>query len=124
MVLTKLQCMILYSFNIFFCFRGWRKQNAIHHERLVTDTCAVFPKEMNEELKSDNSILSDESLIRNYADMLIVHSTLPGHVAYRDITTGSWFIQILCEVFMTLACKVHVQDLFNIVNIKRCTIVE
>ncbi|XP_032683333.1 caspase Dronc [Odontomachus brunneus] len=99
---------------IFQLCRGYREQNAIHHERLVTDTYAVFHKD--EEVKSDDKIVSDKFLIRNYADMLIVHSTLPGHVAYRDTTTGSWFIQILCSVFMTLAYKHHVQDLFSIID--------
>lgn len=51
--------------------------------------------------------------------MLVVHSTLPGHVAFRDTKTGSWFIQILCSVFMTLAHEVHIVDLFNIVSITR-----
>lgn len=110
-------CITLILYFLYF-FRGPRKQNAIRHERFVTDTCAVFPKDTDEELKPDNTVLSDNCSMRNYADMLVVHSTLPGHVAYRDTTTGSWFIQILCKVFMTFACEVHVADLFSIVCYK------
>ncbi|XP_011136833.1 caspase-3 [Harpegnathos saltator] len=101
---------------VFQLCRGPRKQNAVSNERLVTDTCAVFPKDVDEELKSDNTILIDKDSMRNYADMLVVYSTLPGHVAYRDSKTGSWFIQILCYVFMILACKIHVRDLFSIID--------
>lgn len=57
--------------------------------------------------------------MRNYADMLVAHATLPGYVAFRDKITGSWFIQILCEVFMKYAHKSHLQDLLNMVN-KSC----
>ena len=53
---------------------------------------------------------------RNYADTLIAYATLPGYVSYRDTYNGSWFIQILCEVFMNHAYDMHVQDLFNMVK--------
>lgn len=48
--------------------------------------------------------------------MLVAYATLPGYVAFRDKITGSWFIQILCEVFMEYAQKAHLQDLLNMVN--------
>lgn len=54
--------------------------------------------------------------MRNYADMLVAYATLPGHAAFRDKITGSWFIQILCEVFMNYAYKTHLQDLLNVVK--------
>lgn len=56
--------------------------------------------------------------MRNYEDMLIVYSTIPGFVSYRDEYNGTWFIQILCEVFMNYAHKVHVRELFDMVSIK------
>lgn len=59
---------------------------------------------------------SNKETMRNYEDMLIAHATLPGYVAFRDNITGSWFIQILCEVFMKYAHNTHVQDLLNMVN--------
>ena len=56
--------------------------------------------------------------MRNYEDMLIVYSTIPGYVSYRDELNGSWFIQVLCEVFMNYADKVHIRDLFDMVKFK------
>lgn len=56
--------------------------------------------------------------MRNYEDMLIVYSTIPGFVSYRDEYNGTWFIQILCEVFMNYAHKVHVRELFDMVGIR------
>jgi len=76
--------------------------------RVSIDSCAI-PNETEE-------FVHRNFTTRNYSDMLIVQSTLPGHVAYRDQITGSWFIQILCKVFMNKACTDHVQDLFNIVS--------
>lgn len=95
-------------------FRGNKKQIAVTHPRLITDT-RVFPTEVKEELKLD--LISKKQTVRNYADMLVAHSTLPGYVAYRDSITGSWFITILCKVFMEHACTNHIYDLFNLVNI-------
>lgn len=105
----------LYLF--FFFYRGDRRQNAILHSRLRTDTCAS-PTKTNGKLNLDDRMFSNRAT-RNHADMLVVQSTLPGYVAYRDSINGSWFIQILCKVFMNYACKTHVQDLFNKVNIIR-----
>jgi len=71
-------------------------------------------------MKSTNEAnieISRIQTIRNYSDMLIVQSTLPGYVSYRDSKTGSWFIQILCKIFMKHAHENHVQDLFNMVII-------
>lgn len=60
--------------------------------------------------------MNGKEAMRNNADMLIVHATLPGHVAFRDKITGSWFIQILCEVFMNYSHKTHLEDLLHMVN--------
>ncbi|KAJ8676109.1 hypothetical protein QAD02_011895 [Eretmocerus hayati] len=54
--------------------------------------------------------------MRNYEDMLIVYATIPGYVSYRDEFNGSWFIQVLCEVFMNYAHKVPVQELFYMID--------
>ncbi|KAK9302737.1 hypothetical protein QLX08_005356 [Tetragonisca angustula] len=59
---------------------------------------------------------NNREMLRSYEDMLLVYATLPGYVAFRDTITGSWFIQILCEVFMKYAHKAHLQDLLNMVD--------
>ncbi|XP_023290084.1 caspase-2 isoform X2 [Orussus abietinus] len=91
---------------IFQACRGQRIQKAI--PRNVTDTC----------VKTDSigKIDLNVQTTRNYSDILVAHSTMPGFAANRDIKTGSWFIQILCDVFMNYACTTHLQDLFNMID--------
>lgn len=59
-----------------------------------------------------------DNATRNYSDFLVAYATLPGHVAFRNNITGSWFIQIFCEVFMNYAYKYHLYDLLTLVSIK------
>ncbi|XP_014211578.1 caspase Dronc [Copidosoma floridanum] len=86
---------------IFQTCRGNTHQKAV--SRNVTDT--ISTEHPDSEQPYDLSS-------RNYEDTLIAYATLPGYVSYRDKYTGSWFIQILCEVFMNYACERHIQDLF------------
>lgn len=111
-----LYLVIIYSVLIFFpYFRGKRKQIAVAHSRTTTDT-SVIP---NTNYELNIACNRPRITTRNYSDMLVVYSTLPGHVSYRDKFTGSWFIHILCNVFMNYACTTHIQDLFTMVNIIR-----
>ncbi|XP_043269821.1 caspase Dronc isoform X2 [Venturia canescens] len=57
-----------------------------------------------------------ESDVRNYSDIMVAHATMHGYVAFRDNVSGSWYMQILCEVFMNYAHKLHVQELFQMVD--------
>lgn len=100
---------------IFQLCRGKKSQNAVHSGRVQTDTC-VFSKKSSLEFSLDD--MHPNKATRNYADMLVVQSTLPGHVAYRDSINGSWFIQIFCKVFMDHAYLYHIQDLLNMVDAK------
>lgn len=98
---------------IFQLCRGNKRQKAVKAPRHTTDTCT------SNHLKTadlSDSCGVNNNTIRNYSDMLVVHATMPGHVAFRDKVTGSWFIQILCEVFMNHACTMHLQDLLNKVD--------
>nr|BAL60586.1 Nedd2-like caspase [Lymantria dispar] len=52
-----------------------------------------------------------------YSDILIAHSTTPGCVSFRDKAHGSWYIQVLCEVFAKYAHNTHVDQLFTLVDI-------
>lgn len=81
----------------------------------------IIPEHVTD--SSDNHTIIDntmcipkEKTARNYSDFLIVYATLPGHVAFRNNVTGSWFIQIFCEVFMNHAHEHHLCDLFKIVD--------
>ncbi|XP_063821428.1 caspase Dronc [Ostrinia nubilalis] len=53
---------------------------------------------------------------RVYSDILIAHSTVPGNVSYRDSKDGSWYIQVLCEVFARYAHERDVVELFTLVD--------
>ncbi|XP_020286257.1 caspase Dronc isoform X2 [Pseudomyrmex gracilis] len=97
---------------VFQLCRGKKKQKAVINDRIMTDSCAP-PNTKTDESSLD--IFRSRST-RNYSDMLVVHSTLPGYVSYRDTITGSWFIQNLCKIFMNHACTTHVQDLFSLVD--------
>lgn len=50
------------------------------------------------------------------SDYIIAYSTLPGFVSWRSEKEGSWFIQILVEVFQKFASTLHVLDLLTEVN--------
>jgi len=97
-------------------FRGKRKQQAIFHSRTVTDSIVSNP---NNEYNITHEYNTSNLSTRNYSDMLIVYSTLPGYVSYRDKITGSWFIHYLCSIFMNYAYKTHIYDLFTMVNIMK-----
>lgn len=92
-------------------FRGEKKQKSVKEPRHTTDTCNFH---LSDELISFKG--NGNETMRNYQDMFVAYATLPGHVAFRDKITGSWFIQILCEVFMNYAHKTHLQDLFHMVS--------
>lgn len=53
---------------------------------------------------------------RDYSDMLVACSTLPGHKAHRDLYTGSWYIQALCEVMMNHAYDTELTLLFKMAD--------
>nr|AEK20834.1 caspase-5 isoform b [Bombyx mori] len=51
-----------------------------------------------------------------YSNILIANSTLPGFISHRDVKAGSWYIQVLCEVFAERAHDCHVDELFTLVD--------
>ncbi|EZA52163.1 Caspase-2 [Ooceraea biroi] len=93
---------------VFQLCRGKKVQKPVAQSRVSIDSFAFANTNKDECVRRLTT--------RKYSDMLIVQSTLPGHVAYRDKITGSWFIQILCKVFMTCACTEHIQDLFSMID--------
>ncbi|KOX68315.1 Caspase Nc [Melipona quadrifasciata] len=91
---------------------GVKKQKSVKEPRYTTDISNFQPP-------VDQSIRfrrNNTEMLRSYEDMLLAYATLPGYVAFRDKVTGSWFIQILCEVFMKYAHEAHLQDLLNMVD--------
>ena len=52
------------------------------------------------------------------ADFLLAYSTVPGFVSWRNSEKGSWFVQALCEVFMTYAGQEDLLSMLVRVNRK------
>ncbi len=50
------------------------------------------------------------------ADFLLAYSTVPGFVSWRNSEKGSWFVQALCEIFMTYAGQEDVVSMLIRVN--------
>ena len=51
-----------------------------------------------------------------WEDMIIAYSTIPGYASLRDHDRGTWFVQSLCEVFMTHAHDTELVDLLRMTS--------
>ncbi|KAK1122018.1 hypothetical protein K0M31_009866 [Melipona bicolor] len=97
---------------IFQLCRGVKKQKSVREPRYTTDI-SNFQRPVDQSIRFRRN---NTEMLRSYEDMLLAYATLPGYVAFRDKITGSWFIQILCEVFMKYAHEAHLQDLLSMVD--------
>ncbi|XP_059903690.1 caspase-3a [Gadus macrocephalus] len=52
------------------------------------------------------------------ADFLYAYSTAPGYYSWRNTTSGSWFIQSLCEMVAKYAKELELQHILTRVNHK------
>ncbi|XP_046836759.1 caspase-3-like [Vespa crabro] len=95
---------------IFQLCRGNKRQTITNIPKHVTDSCG------NHTVMNSASDIFKNNPTRNYSDFLVAYATLPGHVAFRNNITGSWFIQIFCDVFMNHAYKYHLCDLLTLVD--------
>ena len=50
------------------------------------------------------------------SDTLVAYSTIKGKLSYREICTGSWFIQTLMKQFKAHAQSSHLMDIMTVVN--------
>ena len=50
------------------------------------------------------------------SDILVAHSTVERELSYRDVYTGSWFIQTLIKQINTHARSAHLMDIMTVVN--------
>ena len=51
-----------------------------------------------------------------WEDMIIAYSTIPGYASLRDHDKGTWFVQSLCEVFMSHAHDTELVDLLRMTS--------
>ncbi|KAG6462901.1 hypothetical protein O3G_MSEX013528 [Manduca sexta] len=91
-----------------------RALSAPRPQRVAVDTATVPPGAAT---SSPTTPISPPVDLRPlYSDTLVVHSTVPGFVSHRDKFDGSWYIQVLCEVFAESAHDCHVEKLFKLVD--------
>lgn len=64
-------------------------------------------------IKTDSSIPTISYTLPAYADFLIVFSTIPGYVSYRDTVKGGWFIQSLCDQLRINGTRYSIMDLLT-----------
>lgn len=57
-----------------------------------------------------------ETNVATFSDIKICYGTLPGFKAFRDPNEGSWYIQVLCDVFAEHAHDTHLEDLIKIIG--------
>ncbi|XP_066247745.1 caspase-3-like isoform X3 [Euwallacea similis] len=77
---------------IFQCCRG-KKDQEVHHD------AAPIRKQ-----------------IKEYSDVLIAFSTLPGYLSNRNPIHGTWYIQSLCQVFEKYYRQYHIEDMLKLVD--------
>ncbi|CAD6210353.1 GSCOCG00010891001-RA-CDS [Cotesia congregata] len=98
---------------VFQACRGKNRQKALTSK---SSQCINSIESLNLEIdeNEENSTNSRAGIsCRNFEDIIVFQSTLPGHVSFRDTKYGSWFIQIFCEVFMKRAYRLDLVRLFQ-----------
>jgi hypothetical protein len=54
--------------------------------------------------------------VATFSDIKICYGTLPGFQAFRDPNDGSWYIQVLCDVFAEHAHDTELDVLLKIIG--------
>ncbi|XP_017784731.1 PREDICTED: caspase Dronc-like [Nicrophorus vespilloides] len=67
-------------------------------------------------VQSDTALSPSAPLpkISTLSDLLVINSTLLNYESHRDIYVGTWYIQLMCEVFMEHSHNTHVEDMCKI----------
>lgn len=75
----------------------------------------VGPKEDPRETRENDDL--NRSLCQpDASDILVGHSTIKGNLSYRDIRTGSWYIQTLIKKIRSHAKNSHLMEIMTLVN--------
>jgi len=59
-----------------------------------------------------------QPMVSSNLDTLVIYSTIPGHVSYRDTKRGSWFIQCFCQVMQEDCWRLGLRDMLDKVTEK------
>ncbi|XP_072047866.1 uncharacterized protein [Amphiura filiformis] len=68
--------------------------------------------------------LTEKETIPNESDFILGYATVPGHVAYRHTTEGSWYIGSLVETIRKAGTKYDILTLLTMVNKNMSTFVD
>ncbi|XP_046736521.1 caspase Dronc isoform X2 [Diprion similis] len=96
---------------IFQTCRGEKEQRMVESDEVGTSRHEIDINQMKPETPPAKPMGS-----REYSDMLVAFSTLPGFTSHRDTLNGSWFIQAFCEVTMNHAHDTDLLRLFQITD--------
>lgn len=70
----------------------------------------------NDSSAATEQIDQHETNVSTFSDIQICYGTLPGFKSFRDPNDGSWYIQVLCDVFAEHAHDTHLADLLKIIG--------
>lgn len=70
----------------------------------------------NDSSRSYEEPESQETNVATFSDIKICYGTLPGYRSFRDPRDGSWYVQVLCDVFAEHAHDTHLDDLLKMVG--------
>lgn len=66
--------------------------------------------------KHFDSVIIHRDKILPQKDFIVVYSTMPGYYSYRDIITGTWFIESLCKVLNEKKHELDLNQILTMVN--------
>ncbi|XP_066151619.1 caspase-3-like [Euwallacea fornicatus] len=70
--------------------------------------------EKDQEVRHDAAPIKNQ--VKEYSDVLIAFSTLPGYLSNRNPIHGTWYIQSLCQVFQRHYQQYHIEDMLKLVD--------
>ena len=96
------------KFFIFQACRGLEKDVGVKANADMDNTDKLL--KTNDLLQND---IDSPKIISTYGDMLILNSTIPGYVSFRNRTYGSYLIQCLCKVFRDHSGDMHLEKMLK-----------
>ena len=96
-----------------------RKDISPSYEVIVHDQAKespIQPADITEDAKDATTLLIQETATPSQANIVMSYSTLPGEVAWRNVETGSWFIDAVVQVFKSYASSEDVVSMLIRVN--------
>lgn len=84
----------------------------------VSDTGTGHREYKSKKTEKDTISNSEQINIATSTDTMICYATVPGFETHRDPDTGSWYVQVLCEIFAKHAHEDHFDDMIKMVGEK------